>query len=225
MIGFYRDQELIYVARVRNGFVPATRRMMFEKLKPLVQPECPFVNLPETHKGRWGQGLTADKMRKRVWVRPELAVRIEFLEWTDSDHLRHAKFAVLRTRTRRRWQGTCGRSLSTGTVSEYARLAEVERKLISFPSTMNSWSACPMTLIASRKPNLCRYWAVDKFLSPRTQTVIGFRARKITPEEDSRGLHYPSRSRGKAWSVYRLRIAPQQADPTGGSPHDSRPRP
>jgi bifunctional non-homologous end joining protein LigD len=29
-------------------------------------------------------------------VRPELLARIEFLEWTDSDHLRHAKFAGLR---------------------------------------------------------------------------------------------------------------------------------
>ena len=81
-----------------------------------------------------------------------------------------------------------------------------------------------MTLIAPRKPNLCRCWAVDKFLSPRTQTVVGFRARKIAEEEDSRGHHYPSRPRGKSWSVYRLRIAPQQADPSSGSPHDSRPR-
>jgi bifunctional non-homologous end joining protein LigD len=31
-----------------------------------------------------------------VWVRPELVAQIEFLEWTESDHLRHSKFAGLR---------------------------------------------------------------------------------------------------------------------------------
>jgi len=35
-------------------------------------------------------------MKKCVWVRPELVAQIEFLEWTDSDHLRHSKFAGLR---------------------------------------------------------------------------------------------------------------------------------
>jgi ATP-dependent DNA ligase len=50
----------------------------------------------KTHKGRWGDGLTAEDMRKCVWVRPELVAQIEFLEWTDSDHLRHSKFAGFR---------------------------------------------------------------------------------------------------------------------------------
>ena len=58
--------------------------------------KCPFANLPETHKGRWGEGLTAADMGKCVWVRPEIVARIEFLEWTDSGHLRHSKFAGLR---------------------------------------------------------------------------------------------------------------------------------
>jgi len=62
----------------------------------LLTPKCPFANLPERHKGRWGEGLTAADMDKCVWVRPEIVARIEFLEWTASDHLRHAKFAGLR---------------------------------------------------------------------------------------------------------------------------------
>ena len=64
VVGYYRGEDLIYVARVRNGFVPASRRQMFAKLKPLVISKCPFVNLPETHKGRWGEGLTAADMDK-----------------------------------------------------------------------------------------------------------------------------------------------------------------
>ena len=96
IVGYYKGDDLIYVARVRNGFVPASRRQVFEKLRSLVTPECPFVNLPETHRSRWGKGLTAEDMKKCVWVRPELVAQIEFLEWTDSDHLRHSKFAGLR---------------------------------------------------------------------------------------------------------------------------------
>jgi len=96
IVGYYRGKELVYIARVRNGFVPATRRQVFEKLRLLKNPNCPFVNLPEAHKGRWGDGLIAGDMEKCVWVKPELVAQIEFLEWTDRDHLRHSRFSGLR---------------------------------------------------------------------------------------------------------------------------------
>jgi DNA ligase D-like protein (predicted ligase) len=96
VVGFYRGKGLIYAARVRAGLVPATRREVFEQLKSLKTPNCPFVDLPELTAGRWGQGLTAEKMKECVWVRPELVARIQFLEWTGADHLRHTKFVALR---------------------------------------------------------------------------------------------------------------------------------
>jgi bifunctional non-homologous end joining protein LigD len=65
-------------------------------LKPLVTNVCPFVNLPEARAGRWGEGLTAEKMKVCVWVRPELVARFDFLEWTDSNHVRHIKFVAMR---------------------------------------------------------------------------------------------------------------------------------
>ena len=52
-VGYYKESKLTYVARGRNGLVPATRRQALMKLRPLVSPDCPFVNLPEAHKGRW----------------------------------------------------------------------------------------------------------------------------------------------------------------------------
>jgi len=96
VFGYYRGEDLLYVARVRNGFVPASRCQVFARLKPLIVSKCPFVNLPERHKGRWGEGLTAADMDNCVWVRPKIVARIEFLEWTPSDHLRHSNFAGLR---------------------------------------------------------------------------------------------------------------------------------
>ena len=49
VVGYCKGDRLIYVARVRNGFVPASRRQLFAKLQPLVISKCPFVNLPEAH--------------------------------------------------------------------------------------------------------------------------------------------------------------------------------
>ncbi len=96
IVGYYNESKLIYVARVRNGFVPETRRQVLATLRPLVVHDCRFTNLPEKGKGRWGTGLTAEDMAKCVWVRPETVARIEYLGWTEGDHLRHAKFVGLR---------------------------------------------------------------------------------------------------------------------------------
>lgn len=96
VVGFYRGKDLVYAARVRAGLVPATRRDVFDRLKHLKNAKCPFVNLPEPAAGRWGQGLTAEKMKECVWVRPEMVAEIQFLEWTGVNHLRHTKFAGLR---------------------------------------------------------------------------------------------------------------------------------
>jgi DNA ligase D-like protein (predicted ligase) len=96
IVGFYRGKELYFAARVRAGFIPATRREAFTRIKDLKTAKCPFVNLPELSEGRWGQGLTAEKMKGCVWLKPEVAVRIDFLEWTGADHLRHTKFIGLR---------------------------------------------------------------------------------------------------------------------------------
>jgi DNA ligase D-like protein (predicted ligase) len=68
IVGYYRGKDLVYVARVRNGFVPASRRQVFEKIRPLASPTMPFVNLPDTHKFRWGDELTAEKMKECVWL-------------------------------------------------------------------------------------------------------------------------------------------------------------
>jgi ATP-dependent DNA ligase len=96
ILGFYRGKDLYFAARVRAGFVPAMRRQVFAKIKDLKTAKCPFVNLPEHSDGRWGQGLTAEKMKSCVWVKTKVVVRIDFAEWTGADKLRHTKFIGLR---------------------------------------------------------------------------------------------------------------------------------
>ena len=88
--------EPAYVARTRNGFVPASRRQVFAKLKDKIVSTCPFANLPETHASRFGRELDAETMKKAVWLRPEVVAQIEFLERTEADRLRHSKFVGLR---------------------------------------------------------------------------------------------------------------------------------
>jgi bifunctional non-homologous end joining protein LigD len=91
-----QPSQLHYVARVRAGFVPASRRSLFPELERRRIDRCPFSNLPQADAGRWGQGLTAAKMAECVWIRPELVAAFEFLEWTNADRVRHVKFIALR---------------------------------------------------------------------------------------------------------------------------------
>jgi ATP-dependent DNA ligase len=67
-----------------------------EVCKNLTVEKCPFVNLPDKHKSRLGEGLTAEKMKKAVWVKQEIVAQIEFLEWTEANRLRHCRFVALR---------------------------------------------------------------------------------------------------------------------------------
>jgi bifunctional non-homologous end joining protein LigD len=96
IFGYYGDGGLIYAARTRSGFTPAVRAQLLKHFREIETTECPFVNLPESRSGRWGDGLTAEKMRSCRWVKPTLVGQFEFVEWTADDHLRHSRFVGLR---------------------------------------------------------------------------------------------------------------------------------
>jgi bifunctional non-homologous end joining protein LigD len=96
VFGYYDGKDLLYAARTRNGFTPASRATLFRKFKGLEIAECPFANLPEARTGRWGQGLTKEKMKECRWLNPILVGQFEFLEWTGDNHLRHSRFVGLR---------------------------------------------------------------------------------------------------------------------------------
>ena len=85
----------MYAGRTRNGFTPASRDQLFKRFSPLTSETCPFANLPEAKSGRWGEGLTAEKMKACRWLKPELVAQFEFVEWTADGHLRHSRFMGL----------------------------------------------------------------------------------------------------------------------------------
>jgi DNA ligase D-like protein (predicted ligase) len=96
LVGLYENDKLIFVAKVKNGFVPLMRDQTFPKLQEIATPNCPFSNLPEKKGSRRGESLTVEQMEECRWVKPELVCQVRFLEWTDAGHLRHCSFIALR---------------------------------------------------------------------------------------------------------------------------------
>jgi hypothetical protein len=76
--GYYQGGKLMYAGRTRSGFTPSSRaQQLFKRFATLATETCPFANLPEAKGGRWGEGLTAEKMRESrietlVVARPEV---------------------------------------------------------------------------------------------------------------------------------------------------------
>jgi bifunctional non-homologous end joining protein LigD len=95
-VGVYENKRLIFVAKVKNGFVPRVRDDIFPVLKSLQTAKCPFKNLPERRASGWGESLTAEKMEQCRWVKPRLVCLVAFVEWTDAGHLRHCTFIAMR---------------------------------------------------------------------------------------------------------------------------------
>jgi len=86
IVGYYDGDKLLYAGKVRNGFVPYTRRAVASKFAALKSDTCPVVNVPEKKRTQWA--LTAEEMKNCKWVKPELVAQIEFAEWTPGAHLR-----------------------------------------------------------------------------------------------------------------------------------------
>jgi hypothetical protein len=61
--GCNNGSRLIYVARTRNGFTPQLRQSLLRRFQGVETTVCPSANLPVARGGRWGEGLTAAKMK------------------------------------------------------------------------------------------------------------------------------------------------------------------
>jgi bifunctional non-homologous end joining protein LigD len=96
LAGYYQNRELMFAGKVRQGFNPASRGRLLQRMRPLLIAECPFANLPTSKKSHFGEGIAAEEMKELCWLKPKLVAQISFTEWTNYDLLRHATFEALR---------------------------------------------------------------------------------------------------------------------------------
>lgn len=96
VVGYYDGRSLLSAGKVRNGFTPHSRALLFERLRALTVKRCPFANLPTSRTSHWGEGITAEEMAELAWVKPRVVVEVAFTEWTRDGSLRHAGFIGLR---------------------------------------------------------------------------------------------------------------------------------
>jgi ATP-dependent DNA ligase len=95
-IGYYENNQLIFIAKLKNGFTPDAKEEIYGRLQKLQTDKCPFANLPEPKNARRREALTAEATKKYRWIKPKLVVQVEFTDWTSTNHLRHSRSAGIR---------------------------------------------------------------------------------------------------------------------------------
>ncbi len=96
VVGYYDGRALLSAGKVRSGFTPHARALLFERLRRSAVARCPFANLPTSKSSHWGEGITAEEMGQLTWVKPSIVVEVAFTEWTRDGSLRHAAFLGVR---------------------------------------------------------------------------------------------------------------------------------
>jgi bifunctional non-homologous end joining protein LigD len=97
LVGYYEGAKFSFAGKVRAGFTPATRVLVWSRIDGTRIEKCPFVNLPNSEgKSHWGEGITAEDMSSLRWVKPRVVIEVAFTEWTAGGNLRHASFAGVR---------------------------------------------------------------------------------------------------------------------------------
>lgn len=96
VVGYYERRTLHFAGRVRAGLTPSVRAEVFRRISGDRIERCPFVDLPSSRKGHWGEGVTEEDMAKLRWVQPRLVIEVSFVEWTRDGALRHSEFVALR---------------------------------------------------------------------------------------------------------------------------------
>jgi len=76
LLGIFQDGRLTYAGKAGSGLTATQQELLAELLPKLQIKNSPFVNLTSPNKGYY-------------YVRPQLGVQIEFLEWTEEMNLRN----------------------------------------------------------------------------------------------------------------------------------------
>jgi bifunctional non-homologous end joining protein LigD len=97
LVGSHGPDGLVFAGRVGTGFSDKVLANLYATFQKLKVPTCPFVNLPEKSRGRWGLGITPAVMKRCHWLKPVLVAQVKFTEWTLDDQLRQPVFLGLRS--------------------------------------------------------------------------------------------------------------------------------
>jgi bifunctional non-homologous end joining protein LigD len=97
LVGYNSPEGLRFAGRVGTGFSEKLLASVDAQLQKLKRPTCPFINLPEKTRGRWGLGIIPAVMKRCQWVKPVLIAQVKFTEWTLDGQLRQPVFLGLRT--------------------------------------------------------------------------------------------------------------------------------
>jgi bifunctional non-homologous end joining protein LigD len=96
LIGYYENGKLKFAGKAGSGFTEKSLTMLHKKFRAEERDDCPFVDLPSKHAGRWGEGITLSMMKNMHWVNPKFVAQIKFAEWTRDGKLRQPVFLGLR---------------------------------------------------------------------------------------------------------------------------------
>jgi bifunctional non-homologous end joining protein LigD len=97
LVGYDSPDGLRFACRLGTGFSEKLLASVDAQLQKLRRSTCPFINLPEKTRGRWGSGITPAVMKRCDWVEPVLVAQVKFTEWTHDAYrldLRPAKRTV-----------------------------------------------------------------------------------------------------------------------------------
>jgi len=96
LVGYYQHGKLRYAGKVGSGFNRVLLGSLHAEFLKRQISECPFSDLPLTHRSRFGVSMTAAAMREVTWIKPVLVGQVRFAEWTDEGLLRQPVFLGLR---------------------------------------------------------------------------------------------------------------------------------
>lgn len=84
-LGYFEGGRLVYAGRVGTGFSHKTAHELWKRFQPLRLAKSPFAS-------------PLDRLQARLvqWVRPEIVVQVDYLDWTGDGLLRHAAFKAVR---------------------------------------------------------------------------------------------------------------------------------
>ena len=67
LVGYYGPKGLLFAGGVGTGFSERALEALYDSFQNVRRMTCPFVNLPERTRGRWGLAITPAVMKTCSW--------------------------------------------------------------------------------------------------------------------------------------------------------------